>query len=95
MLLSRDLKRHSRRLIWLAVWMMLMRYVDLYWLTGPELHGALGGDGGPFTVHWLDFVMWFTIGGIWLWFWAGELRKRPLLPLKDPFTEEGLHPSHH
>jgi hypothetical protein len=95
MLLSRDLKRNSRRIIWLAVWMMLMRYVDLYWLTGPELHGALGGDGGPFTIHWLDIVLWVAIGAIWLWFWAGELRKRPLLPLKDPFVTEGLHPSHH
>jgi len=95
MLLSRDLKRHSRRLIWLAVWMMIMRYVDLYWLFGPEMHGSLEGHSPPFTVSWQDFVMWFAIGGIWLWFWAGELRKRPLLPLKDPFLEEGLHPSHH
>jgi hypothetical protein len=94
-LLSRNLKRNPRRLIWLAVWIMIMRYVDLYWLMGPELHRALDGRGTPFTVHWLDIVMWFAIGGIWLWFWAGELRKRPLLPLKDPFLEEALHPSHH
>jgi hypothetical protein len=95
MLLSRDLKRHSRRLIWLAVWMMAMRYVDLYWLIGPELHGSLDGQNSAFTIHWLDFVMLFAIGGIWLWFWAGELRKRPLLPVKDPFLEDALHPSHH
>ncbi|MEN3334406.1 MAG: hypothetical protein V7641_3771 [Blastocatellia bacterium] len=94
-LLSRNLKRNPRRLIWLAVWIMIMRYVDLYWLMGPELHGPLTGGGTPFTVHWLDIVMWFAIGGIWLWFWAGELRKRPLLPLKDPFLEDALHPSHH
>ena len=94
-LLSRNLKRNPRRLIWLAIWIIIMRYVDLYWLIGPELHGALGGGGTPFTVHWLDIVMWFAIGGIWLWFWAGELRKRPLLPVKDPFLEEALHPSHH
>jgi F0F1-type ATP synthase membrane subunit c/vacuolar-type H+-ATPase subunit K len=94
-LLSRNLKRNPRRLIWLAVWIIIMRYVDLYWLMGPELHGSLTGPGQPFTMHWLDIVMWFAIGGIWLWFWAGELRKRPLLPLKDPFLEEALHPSHH
>lgn len=95
LLLSRNLKRNPRRLIWLAGWIIIMRYVDLYWLTGPELHGSLDGVGRPFTVHWLDIVMWFAIGGIWLWFWAGELRKRPLLPLKDPFLEDALHPSHH
>jgi hypothetical protein len=94
-LLSRNLKRNPRRLIWLAIWIMIMRYVDLYWLMGPELHGALDGGGTPFTVHWLDIVMWFAIGGIWLWFWAGELKKRPLLPVKDPFLEDALHPSHH
>jgi hypothetical protein len=94
-LLSRRLKRNPRQLIWLSVWLMIMRYVDLYWLTGPELHGALGNTGMPFTIHWLDIVLWFAIGSIWLWFWAGELKKRPLLPLQDPFLEEGLHPSHH
>jgi hypothetical protein len=94
-LLSRDLKRRPWRLIWLSGWLILMRYVDLYWMFGPELHGSIQGRPTPFTVHWLDFVLWFAIGGIWLWFWAGELRKRPLLPLNDPFLEEALHPSHH
>ena len=94
-LLARNLKRNPRRLIWLAVWVIIMRYVDLYWLMGPELHGSINDASRPFTMHWLDIVMWFAIGGIWLWFWAGELRKRPLLPLKDPFLEEALHPSHH
>jgi hypothetical protein len=94
-LLSRKLKRDSRRLIWLAVWIIVMRYVDLYWLMGPELHPAKEGVGTPFTVSILDIVMWFAIGGIWLWWWAGELKKRPLLPLRDPFLEDALHPTMH
>ena len=94
-LLSRKLKRNSRRLVWIAVWIIVMRYVDLYWLMGPELHPAKAGAGTPFTVHWLDIVLWFAIGGIWLWWWAGELKKRPLLPLRDPFLEDALHPSAH
>ena len=95
LLLSRRLKRRQGKLIWLAIWIIIMRYVDIYWLIGPELHGAVARQVQPFTLHWLDFVMWFAIGGIWLWFWAGELRKRPLLPLRDPFLEEALNPSHH
>lgn len=95
LLLSRSLKRNPNRLIWLAIWIIIMRNVDLYWLMGPELHGSLENHGAGFSIHWLDIVMWFAIGGIWLWFWAGELKKRPLLPVKDPFLEEALHPSHH
>ena len=95
LLLSRRLKRRQWKLVWLAVWIIAMRYVDLYWLIGPELHGAVARQVQPFTLHWLDIVMWFAIGGIWLWFWAGELRKRPLLPLKDPFLDEALNPAHH
>ena len=35
-LLSRSLKRDITKLVWLAVWVMLMRWVDLYWIIEPN-----------------------------------------------------------
>lgn len=82
LLLSRDLKRNARLLSTLAVGVIVMRFVDLFWLTGPELHG------GTFAVSWLDIVVPLGLGGIWLWFFATQLKTRPLLPIRDPYIED-------
>src|SRR3954468_22382080 len=36
LLISRPFKRDITRLVWLAVWMLLMRYVDLFWIIEPD-----------------------------------------------------------
>ncbi len=50
LLLSRPFKRDITRLVWLAVWLMLMRYVDLFWIIEPnfsvDLQRDLAGRGG-------------------------------------------------
>src|SRR5882672_4935089 len=35
-LLSRPFKRDIRKLVWLGVWLLLMRYVDLFWIIEPN-----------------------------------------------------------
>jgi hypothetical protein len=84
LLLSRDLKRNGRTLAMVAIAIIIMRYVDLIWLTGPEF------TGGRFAVSWMDLVMPFGIGGIWLSFFLYQLKSRPLLPIQDPYLEDAL-----
>ena len=92
LLLSRDLKRNARTLMWVAVLVFVMRFIDLLWLIVPEFHR------GELHFGWLDFVAPIGIGGIWLWYFAWELKKRPLFPFNDPLLEEaierGLHEGH-
>ena len=45
-LLSRPFKRNIRKLVWLAVWLMLMRYVDLFWIIEPNFSRAFTPDAG-------------------------------------------------
>lgn len=85
LLLSRDLKRSSRKLVIVAIAVIVMRLVDLIWLTGPEFPPA-----GSFHIHWMDLVMPIGIGGLWLAFFARQLKRRPLLPMGDPYLEEAL-----
>ena len=61
-----------------------MRWVDLFWLAAP----AFSPD--HVALHWLDVTTPVALGGIWIAAFAGELRKRPLLPLRDPFLAEAL-----
>ena len=84
LLLSRDLKRNSRTLVTVAVAVIVMRLVDLIWLTVPEFHE------GAFRIHWMDLLMPIGVGGLWLAYFAYQLKQRPLLPMGDPYLEEAL-----
>ena len=92
LLLSRDLKRNGRRLSAVAIGVIVMRFVDLIWMTGPELHN---GSFSLSLMDWvLDLLLLAGIGGIWLWFFATELKSRPLLPINDPDIESVFATGH-
>jgi hypothetical protein len=38
----------------------------------------------------MDFIAPFAVGGLWLWYFFGELQKRPLVPVNDPFLESAI-----
>jgi len=84
LLLSRDLKRNFKLLASIAVFILGMRLVDIYWLVAPDF------SKGRFTMSWMDFTAPIGIGGIWLAYFLTHLEKRPLLPLHDPHLEEAL-----
>jgi hypothetical protein len=84
LLLSRELKRHARRLIAVAALVFAMRFIDLLWLVAPEFRRQ------GFKFHWLDIVAVIALGGIWLAFYLWQLRRWPLLPLHDPRLETAL-----
>lgn len=83
LLLSRDLKRNTSLLPKVALWMIFMRCVDLFWMTRPEFTAnAFPG--------WLDFAAPLALGGLWLFFFSWQLQKMPLLPLGDPKLAEAI-----
>ena len=86
-LLSRPFKRDIHRLAWLAAWLMLMRYLDLFWIIEPNFSNTL-----RFTVA--DIIVPVAIGGIWLACFFRNLAALPLLPAYDPETHEVLEPVH-
>ena len=48
LLLSRPFKRDVRRLVWLATWIMLMRYLDLFWIIEPNFSTNIYFDRGGY-----------------------------------------------
>lgn len=83
LLLSSDLKSDSRRLVSVAVFILIMRFVDIYYQAGPSLKLE--------SFHWLDVTLPVAIGGIWLGSFAVLLADRPILPRNDPFFDEAVH----
>jgi hypothetical protein len=88
LLLSRDVKRNLITLGIVAVLMILMRFVDLFWLTMPDFYE------GHFHIHWMDFAAPIGLGGVWLAFFSWQLKTRPLLPLNDPNLGDALIHGH-
>jgi hypothetical protein len=88
LLLSRDLKRNYRLLPKVAIWMIVMRLVDLFWMTRPEFTARA-------IPSWIDFVVPIALIGLWLAFFAFNLQKLPLLPLGDPKLAEAIADHEH
>jgi hypothetical protein len=88
LLLSRPFKRNIRKLVWLAVWLMFMRYLDLFWIIEPNFSRT-------FILTPEDVVVPVAIGGFWLAYFFHNLGALPLLPAYDPSAGEVLEPAHH
>jgi hypothetical protein len=94
LLLSKDLKRNQKLLPKVAIWMIFMRLVDLYWLTQPEfMRGALAFPSSVDII--LPIALPIALLGIWLGFFAWNLKREPLLPLGDPHLAEAIASHEH
>ncbi|MEI9975423.1 MAG: hypothetical protein WDO73_27160 [Ignavibacteriota bacterium] len=84
LLLSRDIKRNFNLLWRIAIFILLMRLVDLYWIVVPDHHKQ------SFSISLTDFAAPLALIGIWLWYFFTQLEKRPLMPINNPHLEEAL-----
>lgn len=77
LLLSQGRKRDPVRLKRVAIFILFARIIDLFWVVEPTFRR------NGFTLYWTDFAAFIGIGGIWIYVYIGQLRRRPLLPLQD------------
>ena len=90
LLLSRDLKRDARRLGAVALTILVMRWADLLWQVEP----AFAEKERNAAFYWLYIAAPVAIGGLWLFVFVRELKKRPLLPVNDPYLAEAIAHEH-
>jgi len=88
-LLSADIKRRSATLVKIAVYMLFMRWLDIYWHVAPTVQ-AVWHKSGTWSGIWIDLAAAVGIGGLFVWYYVGQLVSRPLLPIHDPFLAEAL-----
>jgi hypothetical protein len=84
LLLIRRNKQQPLILARIAVWLLVLRAVDLFWQEAPAFHGP------EVRVHWMDPVVLLGLGGIWIAAFIWQLKKRPLLARWDPSLEEAV-----
>ncbi len=84
LLLSRDLKRNPRAIAGVAAWLLLVHWVDLYWLVMPHLH-----PDGP-RPSLLDLTAFVGVGGVAVAWTVLRMRGTASVPLRDPYLEASL-----
>jgi hypothetical protein len=78
LLLARAAKRNKAVLSVVALAVMFMSLVDIFWLVVPAFYPA------SVSIHLSDIAAAIGIGGLWISVYARALKKIPLFPLKDP-----------
>ena len=84
LLLSRARKRDPKRLWRTALLILLVNYVDIYWLVMPTLYP----DGATF--HWTQPLAFLGVGGLAVAFGISRLRGKLPIPMRDPYLAESL-----
>jgi hypothetical protein len=82
--MSRHVKRNRRSLGFWAFWLLVIEYVDLYWLVMP----TLSPDEIPF--HIVDLLTWIGVVGLFVGFAATRSKGLNLVPTKDPRLADSL-----
>jgi hypothetical protein len=93
LLLSRDLKRNKKRLMWVCAWMIFARAFDLFWLIEPNFRDAARN----LHLSWgiLEYVaVPVAMVAFWAAFYCTRLQTRPLVQTNDPHVAEILEPEH-
>ena len=83
-LLSRARKRNRARLVRVAIWILLVHAVDMYWLVMP----TLSPDG--LTFHWTMITSFLGIGGLAIAFALWRIRGHFTVPVRDPYIVDSL-----
>jgi len=83
-LVSRRPKRRGQTLVAGAVWLLVMHWLDLYWIVMPQI------SPGKITVSLVDLLCFVGIGGIFLATAIWRMSRQALIPVRDPRLRESL-----
>jgi hypothetical protein len=88
LLLSQDLKKRPQLLSRVAWFIIAIRLYDLIWLVAPTF------NQGAFPISLANVGIPLALGGLWIFLFAGQLRKRALVPVNDPYFKHMLAHGH-
>jgi hypothetical protein len=93
LLLSRDLKRNKKRLVWVCRWMIFAKAFDLFWLIEPNFKDAARNLHFSFGI--LEYVaVPVAMVAFWVAYYCTCLKQRALVQTNDPHVAEILEAEH-
>ena len=82
-LLPRWVKKTSNVLVLWSIYMLLMHWIDLFWLVMPQFTAT------P-KLHLIDVALWVGMGGLFFGLAALRVRNHSLVPAGDPRLRDSL-----
>ena len=98
-LMARTVRRSKNFLVYAAIYLLVMHWVDHYWIVMPQYSEIISDHVGPaagLAMHFkplIDIPCAIGMAGVFVALFCLIARDRPLVPLKDPRLGEAL--AHH
>jgi hypothetical protein len=83
MLLMRAIKDRPRTIAIVTVIILVMRFVDVYWLVVPAHHEH-------FYFSWITLAAFLGIGGLWLAAFLWQLKGQTIIPIHETWVDEAI-----
>lgn len=84
MLLMRGIKDRPQTIAIVTVIIIALRFVEIYWLTGPAFYGE------TFHFSWMTVAALVGIGGVWFWFMVRQLKDQTIIPIHETWVDEAI-----
>lgn len=82
-LFPQNTKRNKTVMTIMAIWLLLMHWVDIYWIVMPSHHHGL-------HLSWIDPAAFIGIGGIFMYLFWKKFVSQPLVPVNDPKLQQSI-----
>ena len=85
-LLSYPSKTDPKRLKFMSVWILVVHFLDVYWMIMPGMKVESGG----YYFSWSDLVFPIAVVGLLMVVFSSMAKKYNLIPVGDPKLQRGL-----
>ncbi len=77
----------------MAVWVIALHWVDIYYLVGPRAHHLHTSEthAASANLHLTDLTLLVGLGGLFATIVYFQLRRAALLPVRDPRLSDSLN----
>jgi hypothetical protein len=76
-LMGRLIKRRFAPLAFAGVYLLVVCYIDVYWMVMPMLHKT------GVEIHWLDFTALLAVASVYAFLFWSRMKKHALVPVGD------------
>ena len=86
-IMARTVRRNKNFLLFASIYLLLMHWIDHWWIVTPSLTRETGAMNFPIV----EILLMIGMAGLFMssfCYWAGD---RPLVPVKDPWLGEALN----
>lgn len=91
-LLNREQKHRRGVLRFVAIVVVVMHFLEIYWIAMPAMHSE---EAHGLSFSWMDITTFLGLGGIFFWLFFRTFQKNSMIPENDPKLDACLEKTYH